>query len=533
MPHISVVIPAKNAAATLLVCLEALKNQDGFKIWDDYEVIVVDDGSTDSTADIAKKMGAIVISQPNGGPAAARNAGAKMASGELLLFTDADCIPDCNWIAELVRPFDDPKVIGAKGVYRTNENGWIARFVQAEYAYKYEKMKRQAAIDFIDTYSAAYRRDVFLENGGFDESFPVPSVEDQEFSFRLAGKGYKLVFQPGAAVFHAHDRNMGEYIRRKYGIGYWKAYLLHWLPEKTFNDSHTPPSQRWQIVLLGLALISGLIIPLWQASVWLTLAALLLIVFSSFLFLRFAYNYDRKISLILLPMVFVRAATLGVGLTAGFLFPRSSIGHAREGYKLMERVIKRGMDISGAIVGLLLSLPVVLLAGIAIKLDSYGPVFFLQERAGENGKPFNMVKLRTMVAGAEQLVQSVLRYNTLNGPVFKIPNDPRVTRVGRYLRRWSLDEFPQFWNVLKGEMSLVGPRPEEIWVVAQYNDAQRQRLLVKPGLTGPMQVNGRGCLDMDQRLQIEIDYINNYSLKKDISILLQTFQAIFSGRGAY
>jgi lipopolysaccharide/colanic/teichoic acid biosynthesis glycosyltransferase len=112
-------------------------------------------------------------------------------------------------------------------------------------------------------------------------------------------------------------------------------------------------------------------------------------------------------------MVFVRAAALGVGLAAGFLFPQSSIGHAREGYKLMERIVKRGIDISGAIVGLLLSLPVVLVAGIAIKLDSHGPVFFMQERAGENGKPFNMVKLRTMVAGAEQLVQSVLRYNTL------------------------------------------------------------------------------------------------------------------------
>jgi lipopolysaccharide/colanic/teichoic acid biosynthesis glycosyltransferase len=424
-------------------------------------------------------------------------------------------------------------VMGAKGVYRTNENGWIARFVQSEYAYKYDKMERRSVIDFIDTYSAAYRREVFLGNGGFDESFPVPSVEDQEFSFRLAGKGYKLVFQPGAAVFHAHDRDLGEYIRRKYGIGYWKAYLLYWLPEKTFNDSHTPPSQRWQIVLLGLALLSGLVIPFWQAGIWLALSALFLFVFSSFSFLRFAYNYDRKISLIVLPMVFVRAAALGAGLAAGFLFPRSSRRHTWSGYKLMERVIKRGIDISGAVVGLILSLPVVLIAGIAIKLNSPGPVFFFQERAGENGKTFKMVKLRTMVVGADQLVQSVLRYNNLKGPVYKIPNDPRVTKVGRYLRRWSLDEFPQFWNVLKGEMSLVGPRPEETWVVAQYNDAQRQRLLVKPGLTGPMQVNGRGCLDMDQRLQIEIDYIHHYSLRKDIVILFQSFQAIFSGRGAY
>jgi lipopolysaccharide/colanic/teichoic acid biosynthesis glycosyltransferase/GT2 family glycosyltransferase len=532
-PYISVIIPAKNAAVTLPAGLESLKKQKGLKIWNDYEVIVVDDGSTDNTAELAKNLGAIVISQPNAGPAAARNTGTKKASGELLLFTDSDCIPDCNWITEMIRPFDDPKVMGAKGIYKTMEKGWIARFVQSEYAYKYDKMERKAAIDFIDTYSAAYRREVFLENGGFDESFPVPSVEDQEFSFRLAAKGYKLAFQPNAIVFHAHDRDLGEYIHRKYGIGYWKAYLLHWLPEKTFNDSHTPPSQRWQIVLLGFALLCGIVSPFWRTGFWLALLALILFLFSSFSFLKFVYNYDRKVCPIVIPMVIMRAVVLGAGLAAGFLFPSSSRKHAREGYKLMERVVKRGIDILGAIIGLVVSIPVVIIAGIAIKHDSPGPVFFVQERAGENGKPFKMVKLRTMVVGADQLVQSVLRYNTLKGPVYKIPNDPRVTDVGRYLRRWSIDELPQFWNVLKGEMSLVGPRPEETWVVAQYNDFQRQRLLVKPGLTGPMQVNGRGGLDMDQRLKIEIEYISEYSLRKDMAILLQSFQAVFSGKGAY
>lgn len=508
-------------------------NQNGFKFLDDYEVIVVDDGSNDSTAELAKNAGAEVISQPNAGPAAARNAGANRARGDLLFFTDADCVPDRDWLAELKRPFNDPAVMGAKGVYRTKERGWIARFVQSEYAYKYDKMERRPEIDFIDTYSAAYRREIFLENGGFDESFPIPSVEDQEFSFRLAGKGYKLVFQPEAAVFHRHDKNIGEYIRRKFVIGYWKAYLLHWLPEKIFTDTHTPPSQRWQIVLLGLTLFSGMAISFWQPAVWLFVSILILFLVSSLSFLRFVYNYDRKVNLILVPMVFVRAAVLGAGLAAGFLFPRNSSQHAREGYKLLESIVKRVIDISGAIFGLLLSLPIVFIAGVAIKMDSPGSIFFLQERAGMNGKPFKMVKLRTMVVDAEQLVQSVLKYNTLKGPVYKIPNDPRVTKVGRYLRRWSLDELPQFWNVLKGEMSLVGPRPEEIWVVEQYNDAQRQRLLVKPGLTGPMQVNGRGCLNMDERLQIEIEYIRDYSLRKDFAILFQSIGAVFSGRGAY
>jgi lipopolysaccharide/colanic/teichoic acid biosynthesis glycosyltransferase len=137
------------------------------------------------------------------------------------------------------------------------------------------------------------------------------------------------------------------------------------------------------------------------------------------------------------------------------------------------------------------------------------------------------------VDGAESQLEGVLSRNPLTGPVYKVPVDPRVTRVGRLIRRWSLDEIPQFWNVLKGEMSLVGPRPEEIWVVAQYNDAQRRRLVVKPGMTGPMQVAGRGELDMAARLALEVRYIEEYSLLKDIQILLRTIPAVLSGKGAF
>jgi lipopolysaccharide/colanic/teichoic acid biosynthesis glycosyltransferase len=199
----------------------------------------------------------------------------------------------------------------------------------------------------------------------------------------------------------------------------------------------------------------------------------------------------------------------------------------------MERFLKRTLDIVGALVGLILSAPLLLLAAIAIKLDSRGPVFFTQERVGENGKPFRVFKLRTMVDGAHDQVERVIGDNPLAGPVYKIPNDPRITPVGKVLRRWSLDELPQFWNVLRGEMSLVGPRPEETWVVDQYTDEQRQRLAVKPGLTGPMQVSGRGELDMDARLALEIDYINDYSLWEDASIIIRTIPAVLSGKGAF
>jgi lipopolysaccharide/colanic/teichoic acid biosynthesis glycosyltransferase len=196
-------------------------------------------------------------------------------------------------------------------------------------------------------------------------------------------------------------------------------------------------------------------------------------------------------------------------------------------------LLKRILDLSGSIVGLLLTSPLLLLAGLAIKLDDPGPVFFSQERIGLNGKSFRMYKLRTMVVGAERQVAQVLATNPLRGPVFKIPDDPRVTRAGRFLRRWSLDELPQLWNVLRGEMSLVGPRPEESWVVAQYNDFQRSRLKIKPGLTGPMQVYGRGDLDMEARLKLELEYIRNYSLHEDLKILIKSLPAVISGKGAY
>jgi lipopolysaccharide/colanic/teichoic acid biosynthesis glycosyltransferase len=151
---------------------------------------------------------------------------------------------------------------------------------------------------------------------------------------------------------------------------------------------------------------------------------------------------------------------------------------------------------------------------------------------GEHGHPFRMIKLRSMVRDADRRVAEVLAASPLRGPVFKVPNDPRVTRVGRWLRRWSLDELPQFWNVIRGDMSLVGPRPEECWVVEQYDDRERMRLAVKPGLTGPVQVDGRGSLGMDARLALELEYIERYSILKDLAILWGTIPAVISGRGA-
>jgi lipopolysaccharide/colanic/teichoic acid biosynthesis glycosyltransferase len=138
-----------------------------------------------------------------------------------------------------------------------------------------------------------------------------------------------------------------------------------------------------------------------------------------------------------------------------------------------------------------------------------------------------------MTNGAEKKLAELVDVESLPSPAFKLRDDPRITRVGRFLRRTSLDELPQLWNVLKGEMSLVGPRPEETPVVRLYDDWHRQRLAVKPGITGPMQINGRGNLSLDERVRLELNYIQHYSLWKDISILARTAVAVTSGRGAY
>ena len=529
---ISVIIPAKDAEGTIGECIGALLHQQGLVLGQDYEVIVVDDGSRDKTAEVAAGYAVRVIRQANTGPATARNNAARIANGTLLAFTDADCAPSPDWLIKLTQPFHDPEVVGAKGAYLTHQAGLVSRFVQLEYEYKDARMSKLPDIDFIDTFSAAYRKDIFLQNSGFDESFRNPAVEDIEFSFRLARKGYRMVFVPGATVFHQHDRNLTEYLYRKYKIGFWGAYMLRWTSERFFNDTHTAPTQRTEIALLALLLACLPFLAIWPLYALFTLTiilALFMIVTSPFQL--FIAKTDAQVLWIAPALLLVRAGSLGLGLLLGFLRPPQRGVKAYPCQSIGIRAIKRLLDIIGASIGLVFTSPLIAGAALAIRLDSPGRVIFKQSRAGEFGKPFTIFKLRTMVDGAEKMVPEMLSLSTLKGPAFKIPNDPRVTPVGKILRRWSLDELPQFWNVLKGEMSLVGPRPEVLHIVAQYNDIQRQRLMVKPGLTGPVQVNGRDGLDFEQRFQLELDYLKHYTLLKDIEIIVNTFRTVISGDG--
>ena len=196
-------------------------------------------------------------------------------------------------------------------------------------------------------------------------------------------------------------------------------------------------------------------------------------------------------------------------------------------------IVKRCFDVVTAVFCLLLASPLFILLPIAIWLDSRGRVFFSQMRVGENGKPFRMYKFRSMVPDAEDRLKDLVNVGELAQPAFKIQDDPRVTRLGRILRRTSLDELPQLINVVKGDMSMVGPRPEEMQVVQHYKLWHRKRLSVKPGITGPMQVSGRGELSLDERINLELMYIGRYSILEDFKYLLRTIPAVCRAHGAY
>lgn len=191
------------------------------------------------------------------------------------------------------------------------------------------------------------------------------------------------------------------------------------------------------------------------------------------------------------------------------------------------------MDRSGAVLGLLALAPLLLLVAAAVRFTSCGPVFHRQIRHGQHSRPFTMWKFRTMVADAERHRERLATCNESDGPMFKMRRDPRVTRVGRLLRRSSLDELPQLLNVLRGDMSLVGPRPPLPDEVSRYDERELRRLSVKPGLTGLWQVSGRSDLSWQETVSLDLWYVDNWSVATDVGLMARTLRAVTDGRGAY
>lgn len=199
-------------------------------------------------------------------------------------------------------------------------------------------------------------------------------------------------------------------------------------------------------------------------------------------------------------------------------------------------VVKRLIDIVGSIVGVVLMIPFIFIVGIAIKLESKSlraKVFFVQERVGKDGKTFKMLKFRSMQEDAEEQLKNILHKNEIKGAMFKMKNDPRVTKVGKFIRKTSIDELPQFFNVLIGDMSLVGPRPPLMREVVQYSEKDKARLLVKPGITGLWQATVRNDSDFDVMVRLDVQYIREISFKMDMKILFKTISVVFHPNGAY
>ena len=300
----------------MAACIEASMRQDIPA--DDYEIIVVDDGSTDDTAEVVKRYPVRLAAQANSGPAAARNHGAGLSRGGILVFTDSDCVPERDFLRKITSCFDDPKVMGAQGSYRTAQRGFVARFCQAEIETRYSMMSKKDGIDFIGSYAAAYRREAFFACNGFDESYTAASGEDTDLSYEMHERGMRLVFRPEAVVFHRHPATIKKYLRTKFYRGYWRVRLYRKHPQKVLKDSYTPQGLKLEVLSVPVSALAGA--AAFADPLWAVVPAAL-----SLFFLRSALSFFRPLRaerlgeyVLILPMLFLRGGALFSGLVSGY-----------------------------------------------------------------------------------------------------------------------------------------------------------------------------------------------------------------------
>ena len=316
----SIIIPTFNGASRIGKCLDSLSGQTAGL---DVEILVIDDGSTDNIAAVAGGYSSVrLITQANAGPAAARNRGALAARGKILLFTDDDCVPMPNWLDAMLAPFADPEVVGAKGVYRTHQRGLAARFVQTEYEDKYRLMARLPDIDFVDTYSAGFRRDRFLEMRGYDTSFPVACAEDIELSYRMSARGWKMKFVPSAIVYHTHPDTMSRYLKKKYKFAFWRVLAVRKNPSKGVKDSHTPQIMKLQLLFAPALVIAVAFDFFARPRVPVSAVVLGAFFLSTLPFALRAFRKDPVVGFLSPILLAARASAQVMGVAAGLIYAR-------------------------------------------------------------------------------------------------------------------------------------------------------------------------------------------------------------------
>jgi GT2 family glycosyltransferase len=315
---VSVVVPARDAEATLGECLDGLA-AEGVP-GPEAELLVVDDASVDGTPGVAARPGVQVLRGRGQGPAAARNLGARVASGDVLIFLDADTVPRTGWLDGMLAPFQEPDVVAVKGRYYSRQRSPIARFVQLEFEEKYDRLAHASRVDFVDSGTAAYRRDAFLAAGGFDEGFPIPSAEDVELAFRLAKGGARFVFNPGASVWHSHAESLRSYLVKKARYGYFRVRVYRRYPEKALGDSYTPPAMALQIALAGMSgALAGSAAVRLRGSRAALMATLGLFGASTLPLTGRALASAPALAWLVPPLVFLRAWAQGLGILAGLV----------------------------------------------------------------------------------------------------------------------------------------------------------------------------------------------------------------------
>jgi GT2 family glycosyltransferase len=317
---VSIIIPTFNGGSRITDCLDALLKQTAAQ---NGEILVVSDGSTDNTADVVERYpGVRLIAQKNAGPAAARNRGAGEAQGMIVVFTDDDCVPTPDWLDAMLEPFEDPEVVATKGVYCTYQKGLVARFVQIEYEERYRLMAGFPFIDFVDTYSAAFRRERFLEMNGYDTSFPVACAEDIELSYRMSARGWRMKFAPKAIVYHAHPDTLLRYLKKKYKFAFWRVLAVRKNPRKAVKDSHTPQLMKLQLLFPPALLIAVAFDLRTRPEAPASALVLAIFVLSTLPFALRTIGKDFIVGLLSPALLAARACAQMLGVTAGLINPR-------------------------------------------------------------------------------------------------------------------------------------------------------------------------------------------------------------------